>query len=262
MAVSFASNLTSQNRCNMGPDSIERYARHLVLKEIGGPGQQALLSAKAVIVGAGGLGGPAGLYLAAAGVGQITIIDDDVVDASNLQRQVQFTHSDIGMGKAVVMADTLDDLNPDIKAIAATERLTAENAKTLLGGHDIVIDGVDSFESRFAINEACLALQIPLVSGALGRFNGQVSAFKNDRSGPCYRCLVADIPPNAETCATVGVVGALAGIVGSVMALEVIKIITGAGNPLFGRLWLYDGLAADSRTVGLPRDPACSACSG
>lgn len=244
----------------MTPDSIERYARHLVLKEIGGPGQQALLSAKAAIVGAGGLGGPAGLYLAAAGVGQITIIDDDSVEASNLQRQVQFVHTDVGMGKALVMAGTLEDLNPDIKSIAVNARLTADNAKTLLMGYDIVIDGVDSFETRFAINDACLALNIPLVSGALGRFNGQVSAFKNDGESACYRCLVPDIPPDAETCAAVGVVGALAGIVGSVMALEVIKIITGAGEPLFGRLWLYDGLKADSRTVTLPKDPECGAC--
>ena len=244
----------------MTPASIERYARHLVLKEIGGPGQQALLSARAVIVGAGGLGGPVGLYLAAAGIGHISIIDDDIIEASNLQRQVQFVHSDIGMGKAVVMADTLDDLNPDIKANAISQRLTRDNAKTLLSGYDIVIDGVDSFETRYAINQACLDLKTPLVSGALGRFNGQVSAFKNDGSGPCYRCLVPDIPPDAETCAAVGVVGALAGIVGSVMALEVIKIITAAGVPLFGRLWLYDGLAADSRTIGLPRDPACRAC--
>lgn len=244
----------------MNPDSIERYARHLVLKEIGGPGQQALLAAKVAIVGAGGLGGPVGLYLAAAGVGQITIIDDDNVEASNLQRQVQFVHTDVGMGKAIVMADTLDDLNPDIKSIAVSERLTADNAKALLGGHDIVIDGVDSFETRFEINDACLALNIPLVSGALGRFNGQVSAFRNDGASACYRCLVPDIPPDAETCAAVGVVGALAGIVGSVMALEVIKIITSAGEPLFNRLWLYDGLTASSRTVTLPKDPRCRAC--
>ncbi len=245
----------------MRPESIERYARHLVLKEIGGPGQQALLSAKAVIVGAGGLGGPAGLYLAAAGVGHITIIDDDNVETSNLQRQVQFVHTDVGMSKAVVMADTLSDLNPDIKSIAVNERLNAENAHSLLSGHDIVIDGVDSFETRFTINDACLALKTPLVSGALGRFHGQVSAFKNEGTGPCYRCLVPDIPPDAETCAAVGVVGALAGIVGSVMALEVIKIITAAGEPLFGRLWLYDGLKADSRTVSLPKDPKCGACA-
>ena len=245
----------------MNPDSIERYARHLVLKEIGGPGQQALLGAKVAIVGAGGLGGPAGLYLAAAGVGQVTIIDDDHVEASNLQRQVQFVHTDVGMGKAIVMADTLDDLNPDIKSTAVNERLTARNAKALLKGHDIIVDGVDSFETRFVMNEACLALNIPLVSGALGRFNGQVSAFKNNGENACYRCLVPETPPDAETCAAVGVVGALAGIVGSVMALEVIKIITGAGEPLFGRLWLYDGLKADSRTIHLPRDPSCQSCS-
>ena len=245
----------------MNPDSIERYARHLVLKEIGGPGQQALLGAKVAIVGAGGLGGPAGLYLAAAGVGQVTIIDDDHVEASNLQRQVQFVHTDVGMGKAIVMADTLDDLNPDIKSTAVNERLTARNAKALLKGHDIIVDGVDSFETRFVMNEACLALNIPLVSGALGRFNGQVSAFKNNGNSACYRCLVPETPPDAETCAAVGVVGALAGIVGSVMALEVIKIITGAGEPLFGRLWLYDGLKADSRTIHLPRDPSCQSCS-
>jgi len=244
----------------MTPASIERYARHLVLKEIGGPGQQALLSAKVAIVGAGGLGGPVGLYLAAAGVGQITIIDDDVVETSNLQRQVQFVQADIGMNKALVMADRLADLNPDIAAKAMPERLTEENAQALLGGHDIVIDGVDSFETRFTLNAACLALGIPLVSGALGRFNGQVSAFKSDGIDPCYRCLVPDIPPDAETCAAVGVVGALAGIVGSVMTLEVVKIITGAGQPLFGRLWLYDGLKADSRTITLPRDPDCAAC--
>ena len=245
----------------MNPDSIERYARHLVMKEIGGPGQQALLGAKVAIVGAGGLGGPAGLYLAAAGVGQVTIIDDDHVEASNLQRQVQFVHTDVGMGKATVMADTLDDLNPDIKSTAVNERLTARNAKALLKGHDIIVDGVDSFETRFVMNEACLALNIPLVSGALGRFNGQVSAFKNNGENACYRCLVPETPPDAETCAAVGVVGALAGIVGSVMALEVIKIITGAGEPLFGRLWLYDGLKADSRTIHLPRDPSCQSCS-
>ena len=244
----------------MTPESIERYARHLVLKEIGGPGQQALLSAKAAIVGAGGLGGPVGLYLAAAGVGQITIIDDDTVESSNLQRQVQFAHSDVGLSKALIMSDRLKELNPDIESIAVNTRLTADTAKTLLTGQDIIIDGVDSFETRFAINDACLALNIPLVSGALGRFNGQVSAFENDAFGPCYRCLVPDIPPDAETCAAVGVVGALAGIVGSVMALEVIKTLTGAGEPLFGRLWLYDGLKADSRTITLPKDPKCGAC--
>ncbi|MGB0908627.1 MAG: HesA/MoeB/ThiF family protein [Maricaulaceae bacterium] len=244
----------------MTPDSIERYARHLVLKEIGGPGQQALLKSKVAIIGAGGLGGPAGLYLAAAGVGHITIIDDDVIEASNLQRQVQFVHTDIGMNKAVVMADTLEDLNPDVTARAKSMRLTASNAAEMIAGHDVVLDGVDNFEARYAINAACLSANIPLVSGALGRFNGQVSLFPSDGNGPCYRCLVPDIPPDAETCSAVGVIGALAGFVGSMMALETIKFITGAGTTLSGRLWLFDGLKTKTRTVKLSRDPACPEC--
>jgi len=244
----------------MKPSQVERYARHLVLKEIGGAGQQALLAARVAIVGAGGLGGPVGLYLAAAGVGHITIIDDDVVDASNLQRQVQFVTTDIGMGKAIVMADTLDDLNPDIEAKALSTRLTNGNAQTLLKDYDVIIDGVDDFATRFAINEAALALKTPLVSGALGRFNGQVSVFGQTAQSPCYRCLVPNIPPDAETCAAVGVIGALTGVIGSIMAMEVIKIITKAGQTLDGRLWLYDGLTCESRTVTLPRDPKCPAC--
>jgi len=245
----------------MTPDSIKRYARHLVLKEIGGPGQQALLEARVAIIGAGGLGGPVGLYLAAAGVGHITIIDDDIVDVSNLQRQVQFVTTDIGMEKAVVMTDTLADLNPDISTKNHVIRLTPDNAQSLLKGHDLIIDGVDDFATRFAINDAALALKTPLVSGALGRFNGQVSAHFSNGDGPCYRCLVPEIPPNAETCSEVGVIGALAGIIGSVMAMEVIKLITKAGNPLCGKLWLYDGLKAEARTITLPKDPQCAACA-
>lgn len=245
----------------LSPDSLKRYARHLVLKEIGGAGQQALLGARVAIVGAGGLGGPAGLYLAAAGVGEITLIDDDIVDASNLQRQVQFVHVDVGMEKSAAMADTLRDLNPDIHVSPKITRLTAENAKTLLKDHDVILDGTDSFETRFNINTAALALGLPLVSGALGRFNGQVSIFAGDDTGPCYRCLVPEAPPNAETCAEVGVVGALAGIVGSMMALETVKLITEAGNPLIGKLWVFDGLEGVSRTVKLSRDPECPACS-
>lgn len=245
----------------MTPDYVKRYARHLVLKEIGGAGQQALLAAKVAIIGAGGLGGPAGLYLAAAGVGHITLIDDDVVETSNLQRQIQFATTDIGIEKAGVMAKTLESLNPDVQTTAHIIRLTKENAQALLKDHDIILDGVDSFETRYAINEAALELGIPLVSGALGRFDGQVSAFRSDKKSPCYRCFVPQIPPDAETCSQVGVIGALAGMIGSMMALEVIKIITGAGDPLFGKVWLFDGLKADARTVSLPQDPNCPACS-
>ncbi len=239
---------------------VERYARHLVLKEIGGAGQQALLAARVAIVGGGGLGGPAGLYLAAAGIGHITIIDDDVVDASNLQRQVQFVTTNIGMSKAVVMADTLADLNPDITTQTHNTRLTLANAQALLSGHDIILDGVDDFNTRFIINTAAIALKTPLISGALGRFNGQVSVFGQTENSPCYRCLVPDIPPDAQTCSAVGVIGALAGVIGSVMAMEAIKLITKAGQNLDGRLWLYDGLTCESRTISLPRDPKCPAC--
>lgn len=244
----------------MDKNQIARYSRHLVLKEIGGPGQAKLLAARAVIVGAGGLGGPAGLYLAAAGVGHITLVDDDVVEASNLQRQVQFTHSDIGQHKARSMADTLEDLNPDIQTKIYETRLEGHNAQSLIAGADVVLDGTDSFETRFAVNAACLSQNIPLISGALGRFDGQISAFRSDGSGPCYRCLVPDSPPDAQSCEAVGVVGALAGMIGSMMALEAIKIITGAGAPLYNRLFIYDGLSSQSRTVALPKDLACAAC--
>lgn len=244
----------------MDDSQIARYARHLVLKEIGGPGQAALLAAKVAIIGAGGLGGPAGLYMAAAGVGHITIIDDDAVEASNLQRQVQFTHSDIGQGKSRAMADTLRDLNPDVQTQIYETRLTDSNAQSLIAGHDLVLDGTDSFQTRFDVNAACLAQSIPLISGALGRFDGQLSVFRSDGSGPCYRCLVADIPPDAQSCARVGVVGALAGMIGSMMALEAVKIITGAGEPLYDQLFIYDGLKAQSRTARLPKDPKCKAC--
>ncbi len=244
----------------MNPDAINRYARHLVLKEIGGPGQRALLASRIVIVGAGGLGGPAGLYLAAAGVGHITIIDDDVVEASNLQRQVQFVHTDIGMEKSAALSDTLKELNPDIDIRRKNIRLTADNAGELLSGYDVILDGTDSFETRFHINDASRKTKTPLISGALGRFDGQVGIFNLNETDPCYRCLVPEIPPNAETCSEVGVVGAMAGVVGSVMALETIKLITGAGDSLAGRLWVYDGLRAESRTVRLSKDPKCPAC--
>jgi len=245
----------------MNPDDLKRYARHLVLKEIGGAGQHALLSSRMAIVGAGGLGGPAGLYLAAAGVGHITLIDDDKVDVSNLQRQVQFIHTDIGIDKSIVMADRLKNLNPDIEVGTKTVRLDQTNANELLSGFDLILDGTDSFEARFTINQTALALGIPLISGALGRFDGQVAVFPSNQDGPCYQCLVPQEPPEAETCSAVGVVGALAGVVGSMMALEAIKLVTGAGDPLTGRLWVFDGLRAENRTVTLPKDPSCPACS-
>ncbi|GHA96747.1 thiamine biosynthesis protein ThiF [Algimonas arctica] len=242
----------------MKADQIERYARHLVLKEIGGSGQNALLAANVAIVGAGGLGGPAALYLAAAGVGQITLFDDDTVSLSNLQRQIQFETDNLGQSKVGALATRLRAVNPDVTVTPTPSRLSRENAAKLLQHHDLILDGSDRFATRFMINDAALALGIPLISGAVGRFDTQVGIFA--QPGPCYRCFVPDLPPQEETCAEVGVVGALTGITGSMMAMETIKWITGAGIPLHGRLWMYDGLSAESRTVKLARDPACPAC--
>ena len=247
------------------PSQIDRYARHLTLREIGGAGQNALLAARVAIIGAGGLGGPAGLYLAAAGVGHITLIDDDVVDASNLQRQVQFNPADIGAGKAQVMAARLETLNPDCHVQAVSERLTGENAEGLLRGHDVILDGTDSFAARFDVNAASYSLRIPLVSGALGRFDLQLGVFNarpnTDEPSPCYRCFVRELPETEENCATHGVLGAIAGMGGSMMAMETIKLITGAGEPLDGRLYMFDALKVSGRTIGLTRDPNCPVCS-
>jgi len=239
-------------------DEIERYARHLVLAEIGGPGQQRLKAARVAIVGLGGVGAPAALYLAAAGVGALRLIDDDHVGLSNLQRQIAFAEPDVGGLKVEAGAARLTALNDHVEIETAPERLTADNAAWLLEDCDVVVDGTDDFATRFATNAACVAAGRPLVSGALGRWSGQVGVFAGR---PCYRCLVAEVPPDAETCARVGVVGALAGVVGSMAALEAIKLITGAGEALTGRLLIYDGLAGAARTVSVAADPACPVCA-
>ncbi len=238
-------------------DEVERYARHLVLAEIGGPGQQALKRARLLIVGAGGVGAPAALYLAAAGVGTLGLIDDDTVALSNLQRQVLFGTRDIGRAKVEAARDHLTALNPYVAVETFAERLTPENAADRVAAFDLVLDGTDDFATRHAVNAACVATGRPLVSGALGRWTGQVGVFAGR---PCYRCLVPEVPPDAETCARVGVVGALAGVIGSMAALEAIKLVTGAGEPLAGRLLIYDGLAGTSRTVRVAADPACEVC--
>tara|TARA_R110002012_G_scaffold302549_2_gene503563 strand:+ start:46014 stop:46763 length:750 start_codon:yes stop_codon:yes gene_type:complete len=238
-------------------DEIERYARHLVLAEVGGPGQQRLKAARVGLVGLGGVGAPAALYLAAAGVGTLRLIDPDTVALSNLQRQIAFSTDAIGQPKVEAGAATLTALNPHVRMEPVTERLDAANAARLIEGCDLVLDGTDDFATRFAVNAACVAAGIPLVSGALGRWSGQVAVFEGR---PCYRCLVPDIPPDAETCARVGVIGALAGVTGTMAALEAIKRITGAGTPLTGRLLLYDGLAGTARTVTVAADPTCPVC--
>jgi molybdopterin/thiamine biosynthesis adenylyltransferase len=236
---------------------IERYARHLVLREVGGPGQQKLKAARVLIVGAGGLGSPAALYLAAAGVGKIILADPDSVDRSNLQRQVLYGEEDLGRPKADAAAERLAALNSSIFVAGFAGAFDADNADELVGGVDLVLDGTDDFAVRFEVNAACVRHGKPLVSGAIGRWTGQVGVFG---SQPCYRCLVPEIPPDAETCQAVGVVGALAGVIGSMMAVEAVKLIVGAGEPLNGRLLIYDALAAQTRTVRVGADPDCPVC--
>lgn len=244
----------------MTPTQIERYARHLVLKELGGPGQNKLLAARLVIIGAGGLGGPAALYAAAAGIGHITIIDDDDIEISNLQRQIQFSQKDIGQSKAAILSNNLTALNPDLTIKAIAKRLDASNAPGLLAGHDMIMDGTDDFQTRFIINQTSRKLSIPLISGALGRFDGQVGLFNTADDAPCYQCFVPEVPPNSASCSEVGVVGAIAGIIGSMMALEAIKHITNSGETLSHHIYIYEGLRSEGRRIRLPKDPNCPIC--
>ena len=242
---------------NFAPDEVERYARHLLLREVGGPGQQRLRAARVLLVGAGGLGAPAALYLAAAGVGTLRIVDPDAVSLSNLQRQVIYDTADVGAPKPQRAAARLRALNPHVEVETVTAAFDEASGPALLEGCDLVLDGTDDFGVRFAVNAAAMAAGVPLVSGALGRWTGQVGVFAGR---PCYCCLVPEAPPDAETCAAVGVVGALAGVVGSLMALEAVKLLAGAGEPLLGRLWIHDGLAAEGRTVRVAADPECPVC--
>lgn len=249
---------------------LDRYARHIVLREIGGPGQQKLLAARVLLIGAGGLGSPCALYLAAAGVGTIGIADHDTVSLSNLQRQILHRTEEVGNLKTESAARALAAVNPDVRVIPHTEKVTAENARRLIAGYDLVADGSDNFETRYAVNAAAVAEGKTLVSAAVGRFDGQLAVFAPhtlDAAGarnPCYRCLVPEAPPRGAiaTCAEAGIVGALTGVMGAMQALEVVKEIAGAGETLRGRLLLYDGLAAEMRTVRLTRDPDCATCGG
>lgn len=250
----------------LSPDQKERYARHILLKEVGGQGQQKLLSARVALVGAGGIGAPALLYLAAAGVGAVTIIDDDDVALSNLQRQVLFQTSDVGRSKAERAGAAVGRLTPDCQVRAHRGRLTSENAAALLRGHDLVLDGSDNFETRFAVNHACFELAIPLISAAVGRFDGQLATFrpfaKQSPRLPCYQCLVPEAPPPGAVprCEEEGVLGAVTGVLGSLAALEALKELLSLGDSLAGRLLIYDGLASAARTIKLPHDPACPTC--
>jgi molybdopterin/thiamine biosynthesis adenylyltransferase len=236
---------------------VERYARHLVLREIGGPGQQKLKAARVVIAGLGGVGAPAALYLAAAGVGTIAVVDDDAVALTNLQRQILYTESDVGRAKVEAGRDRLAALNADVAVEAVAERITADNARALVRGCDAVIDGTDSFETRQIVGDACVAENVTLVAAAIGRWDAQIAVL---RGRPCWRCFVPEIPPGIETCAAVGVVGALAGVAGSLAALAAIKLITGAGDDPTGQVLMLDTLSWRLRSATLNADPACPVC--
>lgn len=246
-------------------DARDRYLRHILLKEVGAQGQQKLLAARVLVVGAGGLGSPIIQYLAAAGVGVISIADDDRVALSNLQRQTIFRDEDVGEPKAARAAAFARALNPEIRIVALDEKLTTDNAADRIKGFDVIVEGVDNFGARFALNAACIEARKPLVSAAIGRFEGQLSVFKPWAGAalPCYRCLVPAPPPReAEiNCAEVGVLGPLAGVIGSMAALETLKEILSIGESLAGRLLIYDGLAASMRAIALPRDPQCPDCA-
>jgi sulfur-carrier protein adenylyltransferase/sulfurtransferase len=240
----------------------ERYSRHLLLPEVGAEGQQKLLDARVLLLGAGGLGSPAALYLAAAGVGTLGIVDNDEVDLSNLQRQVIHSSERIGVPKVDSAEQTITALNPDVKVEKYAVRLGPENIMDILPGYDIVVDGLDNFPTRYLLNDASVRLQIPVVSAAILGFEGQLSVFK-PYDGPCYRCLFP-VPPPAElapSCGANGVLGVLPGTMGLLQATEVIKLILGEGEPLIGRLLMYDALAATVDEVKVRRDPDCPICS-
>jgi molybdopterin/thiamine biosynthesis adenylyltransferase/rhodanese-related sulfurtransferase len=240
----------------------DRYSRHLLLPEVGIEGQQKLLDAKVLLLGAGGLGSPAALYLAAAGVGHLGIVDDDTVDLSNLQRQVIHSSERVGVPKVDSAEQTITALNPDVEVEKFAVRLGADNIMDILPGYDIVVDGLDNFPTRYLLNDASVRLQIPVVSAAILGFEGQLSVFK-PYEGPCYRCLFP-VPPPAElapSCGANGVLGVLPGTMGLLQATEVIKLILGEGDPLIGRLLMYDALAATVSEVKVRRDPECPICS-
>jgi len=243
-------------------DQITRYARHFTLPEVGEKGQAKLLEGKVLCVGAGGLGSPVAFYLAAAGVGTIGIIDNDVVDMSNLQRQILHTNDRVGMPKVESAQKTLNALNPDVKIVPINERLSSENVMRIIKDYDIIINGCDNFPTRYLINDACVMAKKPLVDGSIFQFEGQATVFYPDR-GPCYRCLFPEPPPPgaAPSCAEAGVLGVLPGLVGCVQALEAMKLILGAGRPLIGRMMHFDTLSSEVRVLKLRRDPNCLVCS-
>lgn len=241
---------------------LNRYARHIMLREIGGPGQRRLKDARVLVVGAGGLGSPALLYLAAAGVGTIGVIDDDRVDSSNLQRQVIHTDDRIGEGKVFSAKTQMEALNPFVTIRSYMRRLTPDVAADLIGDYDLVLDGTDNFDTRYLVNRTCAALGKPLIAGAITQWEGQLSLYDPARGGACYECLFPERPAPGlvPTCAEAGVVAALPGVIGTMMALEAVKHLTGAGEGLRGRLMIYDGLFGETRMLTTHPRPGCGAC--
>lgn len=248
-------------------DQLERYARHIILKEVGGSGQVKLLESAVLIVGAGGLGTPLATYLAAAGVGTIGIVDSDTVDRSNLQRQILFSEDDVGRPKVEVAKQALEKINPDVRVKAFNMRLDGSNAEKIFSGFDLIADGCDNFETRLVVNDAAIATRKPLVSAALAPFEGQLSTFKPHQTAPdgelwpCYRCLVVSAPELAErSCSEQGILGAVAGVLGTMQALEVLKELLSIGESLAGQLLIVDGLTFKVRSIRLRADPNCPGC--
>lgn len=249
-------------------DRLERFARHIVLPEVGGAGQVALAEAHVVLIGCGGIGSPALQYLAAAGIGQLTLVDDDVVDASNLQRQTVFAEADIGRAKAEVAAEWVARFDGSLKVRAHAGRVRGDNAAPILEGADLVLDGCDNFATRLAVSDACVAAGVPLTSAAIGRFQGQVANFAGHLPGEsCYRCFVGDAfdAEDCDSCAADGVLGAMAGMVGAFAAMQAIRVLLQGratlGDPQWGQLHLFEGLVPALRTMRIAKDPACKGCS-
>ncbi len=247
----------------LNDSQLERYARHIVLKEIGGAGQAKLVNAHVLLIGAGGIGCPAIQYLAAAGVGRLTVIDDDYVSLSNLQRQVLYGTQDLGRAKVEVAGQATARLNPDVDFTAINQRLTDGEPPLPMGDVDVVLDGSDNFMTRLRVNDLCHASRTPLVSAAIGQFHGQIGTYRGWEAGkPCYRCFVGDAhdPDDCDSCSDVGVLGAMVGLIGSFAAMEAIRVITGFGDDPSGKLHIFDGLSPSMRTIRLPKDPDCSTC--
>ncbi|MEM9294058.1 MAG: molybdopterin-synthase adenylyltransferase MoeB [Acidobacteriota bacterium] len=246
----------------LSPEEVRRYSRHLIMPEVGLEGQKRLKAAKVLIVGAGGLGSPLGLYLAAAGIGELGLVDFDVVDESNLHRQVLYGQGDVGRPKIAAAFDRLREVNPHIRLNPHETRLSSDNALELFADYDVIVDGTDNFPTRYLVNDACVLSGKPNVYGSIFRFEGQVSVFWAEK-GPCYRCLFAEPPPPGlvPSCAEGGVLGVLPGIIGALQTNEVIKLILGVGDPLIGRLLLFDALGMSFRELKLKKDPDCPVCS-